>query len=127
MNRLARTAAYLAVVAMFAFGMWLTDYRFDQAVDRVEAEATTRAEDQCVAGAETRRILRQMSYDVGVASGVAGGEALIQTVGDAEEATIAAYRANLVDQLDPALTQIIERLPDRRWVDGECVDVPVEE
>lgn len=95
----------------------------------IEAEQRARAKDQCVAGAETRRVLRDMSYDVGVASGVAGGEALILSVGDADAGEVAAYRANLVGQLGPALRRIVERLPDREWdaEAGVCVDVPVGE
>lgn len=124
-----RPLAYIAVVGMFAGGLWLTEHRFDQALDKVDDEERARSVDQCEAGADTRRILRQMVREGGVASGVAGGEALILAVGDADPDTVAAYRAHLAEQLTPALERIVNELPDRRWDPeaGECVDVPVED
>jgi hypothetical protein len=131
MNRpeLGRLAAYTAVVFMFASGLWLTEHRFHQSVDRVAAEERARAVDQCEAGAETRRILRQMVREGGIASGIAGGEALILAVGDADPEVVDLYRAHLVDQLTPALERIVNELPDREWnaEAGECVDVAVGE
>lgn len=123
-----RPLAYVAVVAMFATGLWLTEHRFHQSLDRIAAEEQDRAVDQCDAGAETRRILRQMVLEGGVASGVAGGEALILAVGDADPETVAAYRTHLTEQLTPALERIVKELPDRQWdaEAQECVDVPVE-
>jgi len=91
----------------------------------IEATRLAAAERSCDDAAETRRILRDMVLDGGVASGTAGGEALILTVTAASPEDIAAYRAHLTEQLTPALEQIVNELPDRRWDPGAgvCVDV----
>lgn len=125
--RQRQLSAYVAIVTMFVFGLWLTEHRFDQALDRVAAEAQDRELDQCESVGEARRILRQMVREGGIASGLAGGEALILAASDADPAVVAAYRAHLTEQLAPALERIVNELPDRQWVDGACVDVPVGE
>lgn len=118
-------------VAMGVGGMWRVETiatRAQDAVDAVEAERVVTAKRACEDAAETRRILRRMVREGGIASGVAGGEALILSVGDADPEVVAAYRAHLTEQLTPALEQIVNRLPDREWDPDElvCVDVPVE-
>jgi hypothetical protein len=104
-----------------------------QAQRDLKEEIAARQVASCEAGNETREILRGMGYDVGVTSGVTGGEALItvaeQSGDGTDPETIEAYRQALTAQLDPALTDIVNRLPARRWDPerGECVDVPLED
>jgi hypothetical protein len=128
-SAVGRLAAYGLVVVVFAGGLWFTDYRFDQSLDAIEDERLVVAERACDDAAETRRVLRQMVREGGIASGIAGGEALILAVGDADPEVVDLYRAHLVDQLTPALERIVNELPDREWdaEAGECVDVPVAE
>lgn len=155
MNRpaLARLAAYGLIVLAGTGGMWRVETTANQAqaaaedaqraLAEIEAERLVAAERSCSDAAETRTILRGMVRDggitSGVTSGITAGEALIAVIlsgGEPDEATqaaIDAYReqlsALLPPALDPALVEVVNELPDRRW-DPEaqvCVDVPVEE
>ena len=126
MNR-PQAVVYAAVVGAFAGLLWLTEHRFDQSLDALDEERTAQAMRSCEAGDETRQILRQIVRDGGIASGTAGGEALIATATDADPEDIAAYRQHLTEQLGPALTDIVNQLPGRAWdpKTGECIEVEV--
>jgi hypothetical protein len=97
------------------------------------AENLARREAGCEAGDETREIIRTIGLQVGIASGVTGGEAIIKVAsgGDSppEPEVIEAYRRALTELLEPALTDIVNQLPARRWdpETQECVDAPVAE
>ena len=80
----------------------------------------------CRTASETRVVLREMVRKGSIEAGVTTGEALIRTFPNADPDVVALFRANL-GELDPALVRIVNELPDRQWVDGTCVDVPVGE
>lgn len=135
MNRpaAARFTAYVAVVVVGALGMWRVETTADnaqQALDELEADRHTARVAACEKDDRTNAIVRQIGKDVGITSGVTGGEALIQAAGeDSDNAeTIAAYRAGLTKLLDPALAGIVNTLPGYRWDPeaGRCVEVPLD-
>jgi uncharacterized protein HemX len=117
-----------AVAGLGALGWW-NDRRDDQADKR---QAVAAAQAACESGNETRATLREISKETGITSGQTGGEALItalQELGrDVSPEAIETYRQVLDDLLDPALTEIVNRLPGRRWDPDTqtCVDVPVD-
>lgn len=93
----------------------------------IDAESEARLETACESGSSAREVIRDMAHRVGVASGQESGEALIDVVGaDADPQVVEAYRERLASRLTARLTEIVNELPDRQWIDGECVDVPVE-
>ncbi len=109
MNRpaAARFTAYVAVVVVGTLGMWRVETTADnaqQALDELEADRHTARVAACEKDDRTNAIVRQIGKDVGITSGVTGGEALIQAAGeDSDNAeTIAAYRAGLTKLLDPS-------------------------
>jgi hypothetical protein len=101
--------------------------------DRIEAESLARQQASCEATDETRAQLRDIAKQSGITSGVIGGEALIaavtQTGGTPDEATVETYRRALTRLLDPALTEIVNQLPGRRWDPDtqQCVDVELDQ
>jgi len=92
----------------------------------VDREAAAKA--SCDGGDQVRALIRQIGKDVGITSGVTGGEAIIEIAPNADPAVVAAYRAALPKLLDPALTGIVNTLPGRHWdaKTGRCVDVPLD-
>lgn len=124
MNR-AQAAVYAAVVAMFASGLWLTEHRFDQAVEVIEADREAAAIRACESGDDVRALIRRMSRDAPLEV----GEAIIE-VASREDGTppdpkvIDAFRQAMQRRLDG----IVNQLPARRWDPkaGECVDVPLD-
>ncbi len=119
----------LLLSSVAAVGGYLTSRDVQAQNDRIEAEIAARQEAQCESADETRSQLRYIAKQSGITSGVIGGEALIaaitQTGGTPDEATVETYREALTRLLDPALTEIVNQLPGRRW-DPEsqrCVDV----
>lgn len=117
-----------AVAALGAAGWW-DDHRDDQAQERQQVAAAKAA---CESADETRIKIREIAKETGITSGATGGEALItalQELGrDVSPEAVEIYRQVLDDLLDPALTEIVNRLPARQWdPDAEiCIDVPVE-
>ncbi len=99
----------------------------------LEAETAARQESLCVSADEARAQLRDIAKQSGITSGVIGGEALItaitQTGGTPDEAAVDAYRQALTRLLAPALDDIVNQLPGRRWhADTQsCVDVELDQ
>ena len=87
----ARIAGLAVVVAMFAGGLWLTDHRFDEALDRL-----------CVQGNEGRDDLRHALADTLTENLVGAAET------PPEPVRVERYRTGLLEDLE------------REFPDREC-------
>lgn len=133
-----RFAAYLLFVAVGVGGMWrveTTAHRAQDAadaaqlaLDELEADRLAARIAACEKDDRTNATVRQIGKDIGITSGVTGGEALIGIAQDAPKETVDAYRSLLTKLLDPALAGIVNTLPGYRWDPkaGRCVEVPLD-
>jgi len=123
----------LLLSAVAAVGGYVTSRDVQAQNDRIEAESLDRQRASCEAADETRAQLRDIAKQSGITSGVIGGEALItaitQTGGTPDETAVEAYRQALTRLLAPALDDIVNQLPGRRWDPDtqSCVDVELDQ
>lgn len=107
-NRL-QLVAYLFVVAMGAFGLWLVEHRADQAADALEIEEDTREREGCERANEGREQIRDVAVEVGVES----AEAVIEVATAGEDppdpAVIEAYRAAVQRRMEAIAAQLEDR------------------
>lgn len=88
--RYARIGVYVVVVAMFAGGLWLTDYRFDQALQAVAEQREIDRAQGCIGSWEGR---------LGVRSLIDG---LVSASAGTDPARVAAFREDMARRLpDP--------------------------
>lgn len=104
-NRRGRRAAYLAVVAMGAFGLWqVRDLQLDQ-----RAEIDRDAIESCRSGNETRQVIRQMAKDASLEV----GESIIEVASQGDEIpsaeTVAQFRGIMARRLDAIVAQLEDR------------------
>lgn len=105
-----RILAYLLVVGMSAFGLWLVEHRSDQQADALAVEAEARSLQGCERANEGRATTREVAVEVGVES----AEAIIEiSTADPEDppdpAVIEAYRQAVQRRMEQIASQLEDR------------------
>ncbi len=104
-NRRGRRAAYLAVVAMGAFGLWqVRDLQVDQRT-KIERDAA----ESCASGNETRQVIRQMSKDAALEVGESIIEVASQGDDTPSDETVTQFREIMARRLDAIVGQLEDR------------------
>lgn len=107
-NRL-QLMAYLFVVAMSAFGLWLVEHRSDQQADALKAEVEVRTRENCEISNEGRALTREVAVDVGVES----AEAVIEVASAGDDppdpAVIEAYRQAVERRMEAIASRLVDR------------------
>lgn len=104
-----RVLAYLFVVGMSAFGLWLVEHRADQQADALAVETEARALQGCERANEGRALTREVAAEVGVESAEAVIEVASQGDDPPSPEVVEAYREAVRRRME----QIASRLEDR--------------